>query len=445
MIEFSPYISLLTWDEAGSQVQKNDPELYRIIDKIGPSADLKLYKMTYHFGDTIYADGKFHVPDDMSNSTIPLAHASIPISVKQELAYQPMPLGFLLTKSLEVYRTLGTKISPIAHRNRGLELGIWETFSPPVPNIVTAGARSIFMLPKISDNYYHNRLKAVGVKSKAPINYFDQHQVFIEIAHHASKEDPWKCDILFFDETWKKRIFNNEKWKDFKLFLFEKGFSHSQTQRVIGTFETALNNFFKKIQTSRIKYAPHTIDLFKHLLLILSGSVPAFKPIEGNNDAAPVTSIYNAYLNIYDLKNYYPTIVYADYLNLEKDDAVYYSLKTQAHLETGGHQRQLDTFKKELIELIDLVERFTAELKSGNLGEGNEYLLSLFNKVRFTYFHYDNCSEYGILNTSIMHTLDSRLCFTPTLGNDRIFSDRNPFVGGCVKVSTRNGNCVDDS
>ena len=435
-----PLISELTWKTARHLVADADPVLCSLIDEINPSEAFKLYKIHYRYGDTIYAHGAFYVPDTQGAS-IPIMASNAPDFVKEGLSYQSMPLGFIVKKSIEIHRVFGKKISPVAHRSHGLELGIWEMFAPIVPNIVTAGARSIFLLPKISDKVHHSRLRVCGVRSQPASHYFDQWRIFQEIANYREANqneggsEAWECEILFFDGLWKKHIFSDDRWKNMRLFLTEKGLNHTQSALFTETFEVSMNNFFEIIRRKSLKYSPRTIDIFKHLLLILNGSAPAFKPVENNENIAPVSKIYETYINVYGLKNYYPTMVYADYFNADRGGAVYYSLKAFSHLETSGNGRKRDTFKKELIELVDFVEHFSEELSAGNLGAESQYLANLMKKTVFNYFHQSNDNDYGVLHPSKLAEMDKRLIFSPLGNNDSVFSDRNPFVNGCIKIS----------
>lgn len=157
---FNPPVEELTWLEARSSFAQADPSISKIIDDISPDNSFKLIRIRYPYGAIIYELGKFFVPTT-EGDILTLDHAKVPLFIREALSYSSVPLGCITSNSFEAFKQVGDHISPVSHRKTGLDLGIWEAFMPASPFTVTAGSRSVFMLPKITDTNGHKKLKKI--------------------------------------------------------------------------------------------------------------------------------------------------------------------------------------------------------------------------------------------------------------------------------------------
>src|SRR5207302_10084921 len=135
----------LDWKDVCQSVEQLNPQLAKIINSISLKTHHKLIKATYSFGDLIIKEGRLCLPIENEK-------------LYTQLNYSPIPLALLLNKSAEVFiENSANPPLPLNILHPGDFFGTFETVnfmmnkqSSPVWN-VSAGARSTFMLPKISD------------------------------------------------------------------------------------------------------------------------------------------------------------------------------------------------------------------------------------------------------------------------------------------------------
>jgi hypothetical protein len=132
----------------------------------------------------------------------------VPDRIKQQLNYSFLPLAILLDRGVEVYSELDDRIFSLVCFSHGFNLGIWEAFGSPSPFSVSPGARSLFMLPRITNAEKYKHLRQYGVGLPAPVNSFEQHADFVKIANHKNFSQPWVCEILFFSAQMATRYKN---------------------------------------------------------------------------------------------------------------------------------------------------------------------------------------------------------------------------------------------
>jgi hypothetical protein len=433
-------IKVVDWDsESREAILKADSELCAIIDGLKiEEQHFKLVRIRVPYGATLYERGIFYIPS--KKGMIPLQNASfdmgLPEEIKKALLYQTVPLGVVTKNSFEVFREAGDHIFPLAHRKNGFELGIWETFSPPSPFTITAGARSIFLLPKINDINGYKRLKKYGAKTPRPSTVFEQWYNFCEIANHSSFSEKWYCEIYLFTEDWKNNMLSNPAWSPFYNYVLRKGLAHTEPERIKTNYDIVLTNFSSFLQSKRIKKDPYIMETFKHLLAIANGILPAFKVVK-NSSSIPAKGIAETYIEGYGLKSYVPTMMYADYFDANSNDVAYYSLQVPTFLSNNTRDNDKGTTKNDLIELIDLVDHFMRELTSNRLGQGSEYLIKLFGKVEFNFFHNDEDLDHGIYSTKDMAKEDADLIYKFTPSENEEFCYRSTFVRGCIRISNK--------
>ena len=146
-------LEMLDWSDVREAVQKVNPRLVNIIDNLKLSPQHKLIKATYAFGDLIVKEGHLCLPIQESK-------------LYTQLNYSPIPLSLLLNKSSEVFVQNHDSALPLNRLQPGNFFGTFEAVNfmmhKPAASIwhVSAGARSIFMLPKISDLSGIKRLRA---------------------------------------------------------------------------------------------------------------------------------------------------------------------------------------------------------------------------------------------------------------------------------------------
>ena len=140
---------ILNWDSARELLNPINPDLTSIIDQINPDSSFKMVKHTLSYGDYIVDNGKFNLNPDS-------AHL---------IDYSSIPLFLSLEKNLEVFVTNQDRVIPLNVLEKGELIGLFETtnamFNIPqqAPWSVSAGSRSLCLLPKIADRLKYQKLK----------------------------------------------------------------------------------------------------------------------------------------------------------------------------------------------------------------------------------------------------------------------------------------------
>ncbi len=164
-----------------------------------------------------------------------LTDVEIDKKIQSNLNYSPIPLSLLLNKNSEIFLCEGERTIPLNILKPGLLFGIFETVdfmfdrqSSPVWN-VSAGLRSVFMLPKINEfsgikrlrNHYHLSLDT-------QLKYLNQHwQVFKEISHTPLFSLPRKVKFFFLQNPGlpKNKILSG--WNSTIFYLNKAGNKHN--------------------------------------------------------------------------------------------------------------------------------------------------------------------------------------------------------------------------
>src|SRR5579872_2005741 len=154
-----PNVEELTWKSARKYAIKGCQELYKILDEIDPSDQFTLLRVRYPFGSTIMHDDAVYITYNGNNS-IPLSDPEVPQKLKDKLGYRSIPFGMIIKNPAEVYRETNDRVFSVelSDPNKGMEVGIFEYFGLTPCYSVSAGARSLFMIPKISETRHHNKL-----------------------------------------------------------------------------------------------------------------------------------------------------------------------------------------------------------------------------------------------------------------------------------------------
>jgi hypothetical protein len=256
-----------------------------------------------------------------------------------------LPLGILVKGSTEVYRDFADRIFSLGFFTNGLNIGIYELFGPPAPYSLSAGARTIFMIPKISEMGAHRKLKYVfNVRGNPPKELFDQWHLFKELARNF--KNLWECEIYFLTSRWVEEMPNKLGWLRFKNYLLEKAWKQTEYARNRTVFEVSWKDFCEVVADKGLPVNPYLIETLRNLIFIAQGALPAFTPARDNSVAGPTPDLQRAYIEGYGLKLYVPTLMIPWHFSLNEDIAVYYSLQSPTALEVFPKSRNppLDQF-----------------------------------------------------------------------------------------------------
>lgn len=168
------------WQQVRDRVAKVNPVFAKLIDDVSPDKTFPLYLAYYPYG-TLVDDARTPLLPRDDGSVYRLTKDEAPAEVFKHLGYGQYnaPLGILLDKQMESFITLPGEQNPIP-KITSLP-GTISPFSPLLSKkdssmyatnnlmAVSAGARSVFMLPNIGCMGNHTNLQRdFGIKSLPP-------------------------------------------------------------------------------------------------------------------------------------------------------------------------------------------------------------------------------------------------------------------------------------
>ena len=339
-----------------------------------------------------------------------------------------MPLTFILNKSVEIFFESEERVMPSKLLSNGVTFGLWEAFDPTPDDFVrkvwniSAGARTIFMLPKIADAIAHARLKRhYGINAYAPKKLLDQHDVFYDLAHHSANENAWYCDVLFFEGGWLEAKEDNMSSLKLHKYWLQEAWNQSYNCRTQMSYDVAWEIFSKEVSRRNWKPKPYIINTIKHLMAIGEGIFPGLAPTGNNDNNAPVNFIQHAYVNNYQIKQA-PIIMCPHHLK-SRERPVYYSLSLPTLLEYAPQSYNLRSIMADMRELKTMMNLLLAATK--------------VDKVNYEFFHSDEDQFSEIELASNMPQGDKNLLDYPKEFGNLKFADNSTFFHGCIRISLK--------
>lgn len=447
----SSFFQEVKWKEVKEEFKKVDPGLFDIIEDWKPSEDYKLFKVSYRYGDPIIDKGLFHVPND-AGQVLPLNSGRFPQELKDALSYSHVPLGLLTKNGQEVFIENAERVISVAFFQPGVLLGLWEslksdrTFSTRGVLNVSAGARSLFILPKVAEAGSYERLrKFYGVRLPMPRRLTDHGPIFTQIARHRDFHEEWRHEVIFFSGKWLERDEKNIHWLKFHHYLLEKAWNLSSYNRNTIAFDWIWQQFAESLTEKGLKPNTYLMDTLKQLVLVGVGAVPGFRPTHQSwkkfsvekdvSVAGPVEGLQRVYLEDYGLKSYVPTMMMPHHFSKDDDcQAIYYSLQVPTLLDSVPKARSQQSLMTELRELKTLVEHFLEDALDGLLKIEGTPVEWLVNNVSFDFFHSDQDGYDEILSSNLLSEEDPSFLKYYDTDKNRKFPETCSFVRGCVRL-----------
>lgn len=441
-------VETLNWSQARKVLCGLNKELTDIIDELNPSKRHVIYKVRYPYGSEIVKNFTFHLPDH-DGQLVSIEEIKVPSILREDLGYnyKSNPIGILLNKSIELYIEMDNRIVPFGIITPGEVFGLWKMLDVyPLSHCpprfcwgMTAGARSIFMLPQISEANAHSKLrKEFHINADKPKGFQEHHRVFTEIANSSNFPTPWNLEILFFSKTWFEKIHTMDKaWLKFNHYMFQRGWNSSEFWR--NSFIWDLT--FTRIQSYRhLKPTSYISDIVKHLFTIGVGALPGFAPAV-NDDIAPISGLQQVYLDCYQLKNRYaPSIIVPAYFNANKAvSPVYYSLQYPTAMELSPKTNRRQGVTNDLFAIKSLLNNYLLELSQHRLHLESTPIDEISKSLRFRYYHADvGEGKYSeIHNSRLLIKEDPRFSKALCDQKEKIAAINSLFFKGCVQLSVK--------
>lgn len=432
---------MLCWKDVREQAHTVNSALATKIDAIDPSADFPLVKLTYPYGSLILENGQLFLPLKNSLDRVPLNDPSVPTALREALDYNPgaAPVSLVLKNTIELFMQHDGQLSTFICYSEGDMTSLWRmldgdvSYHPDTLWNVSAGVRSIVMLPKISEKNAFNRLrKAYYLSPYSPRGFNDHWYIFREIANHKSFGEPWTVELLMFSANWFKHL-DDPAWRDLYLHLLKSTWQYSKYWRNKFVWDFT----YTEIQKRRgLKPNPYIADTVKHLISIALGSIPGHAPAVDDGQA-PISRIQDAYMNVYGLKKYYPTLMIPKLFTPKKDSrSVYYSLHFPTAIELSLKASEHSSTITDLYEVSSLISKYYDEWFALHVDRQEQPAQAMLQSVVFDYFHTDASQYVQISPVSKLAEDDSSFCQTLVDCHYHRFCVNSSFVRGCIRIAS---------
>ncbi|MDO8953527.1 MAG: hypothetical protein Q7V63_01605 [Gammaproteobacteria bacterium] len=427
----------LSWDAIRVEFAQKNATLAKIIDDLSPSKEYTLFKAKYPYGAEIVRGGNANLPNEQGQC-IGFHDSNLNAQLREKLLYNKgsTPVSMVLKNSVEIFIEVGNNTIPFYGAiPPGKIFGTWKVLNPHDSHTpaflwnMTAGARSLFMMPKISEKMKHNRLKRdFGITADTPKTLLDHWEVFSALANSAQFGETWEAEILFFPKKWFEKL-DDAKWLPFKCYLLESSWKGSEYLRNLFFWDIA----FSLIQQQRgIKPNPYIADTVKHLLGMGIGALPGFAP-SIDDTCGPIKRLEEIYSEVYQL-DYAPIIMDLHNFSSQCPRPIYYSLAYPTTTEFSPKSR-LDTSKiSDLYEIKSLLNKYLLGIFEDNLNLQLTPLSQIPKTVQYDFFHTDNQQYQSINSSLLLPKEDFNFQKTPYKSN-KGFPENSSFIKGCIRIS----------
>lgn len=433
-----------SWEEVRQEFAQVNPTLAALIDELNPPKDCYFLRAKYHYGDEILKQGIFHIPPSTGTKLLPLQPSTVDAKLYDTLGYNhgSQPMFMVLHKQLEIFMTLESRVVPFDLLKPGSFSGIWRLLDDaPASHAsiylwdMTAGARSLFMLPKISETLSHARLKKeFRFTYGKPANMLEHWEVFRHIAQGAKQRSDWQAELLLFSKGWIDRL-KDPAWLKLRYYILNYAWQETGFWRNQFTW----NLTFSRIQAlHRLKPPAHIDQTVQHLFAVATGAVPGFQ-VALNEDLAPTRLLQDAYVNVYQLKSYAPLILQPAFFKMYEPlpPPVYLSL----HYPTAiGFTYKVSERSSTIIDLSDcqvLAQTYLKEIATESLHLAYTPLGEVAQQVKFDFFHAE-ASHYNFIRQSDHIAKEDPSFMTAYADtNDREFPKNSSFLKGCIRIAKK--------
>jgi hypothetical protein len=443
-------ISVLNWKEVLPKISEVNPDLAQCMQKhANILKDFQFFIVNYPFGEKIIENREVFLPL-AGGGGISFNDPSLPDILRDNLSYTPgldNPVGMILNKESEFFKSIDERIVSYQVAKAGQLIGFAHIIDTimnkhqgkvkkatiSIWNLV-AGARSAFVLPKISENGSHaNLLKQYGINVEKPTTYTKHSNVFRAL--NAAVEPRWVQPVLYFPKQFSHSLKTDQQFLPIYHELASiHRLGYSIWHNAYPKFESDINYVFQKAKVNG--FSAYAVNIVKHLYLIIAGGAPGFAPTT-DESMLPKKLIETAYTSedSYGLTEYWPIIIQPK--QFDNKEILYYSLSVPSLIHYNP-----ETFKgKTSIALLSEVADVLARCQEYILKEFDDKDSSLYeaaSKAQFSFYHDDpNPDKNGnaIKNSALLPKEDPRF-YKKGWG----FPFRSSFVRGCIKIEPYQDN-----
>ncbi|MCL5260964.1 MAG: hypothetical protein M1561_04710 [Gammaproteobacteria bacterium] len=437
-----PYLQTVYWKDIRDKIFATNPDFALLVDELSPGKDYPLYLAKYRYGDVIVDEGICRIPLPETGELVLASDSRLPADVRSGLGYcaPRFPPGVVLKNSIQLCLTPKINYVSWLKYPQGVIFALWKYLTPeanfhPVKIFnITAGVRSIFMVPNIGDAKFHKNLRLKHNLPNLPLpKSLNEHwPIFTALTNSKMSQCNWYTELLFFSEKWAQKFnSSDENWVrlcNFLLKLVAKGTDFWRNKMLF-------DHAFSCAQANKnLKPNPYIADTAKHLIMLCLGVLEAFAPALNDNDA-PVSLLQKIYLEDYGLKDYVPTIMLPSQFSTKiPGKQAYYSLIYPTTLEFSPKSRKFVNNLYDLRELKHVANRIFEEIIEDKLGLDGTPVKDVMEKTRFDYFH-SKKDRYGEIRlTNEMSIEDPDLIKSLAATKNKEFAQNGAFVRSCVRL-----------
>lgn len=430
-----PHIETLTWDQVRPDILKLRPDFISVLDDYKIDSSYRFYKVRYPFGTHILEEGVFYLPNE-EGKMLPLE--AFPEPMRTDLAYNAPghPSGIILEKALEQYIMLNERIIPFYVLEPGFLIGIASLLDRLSANAqgfynafsmweITAGARSVFLLSRISDSQSYKSLqKKYALQTMQPEHSNDHWHLFRELAEKESS--PWAAEVIFFPEKLMVEL-QSKAFAPLLVFLQVENRRPFTFWRNQFSWQATLSHIER---LKHLKYSVHLLDTVKHLLAMALGALPACQP-STTEHCVPLSLLQKIFVEEYKI-DYQPTII--EPAHFKGLDPVYYSLNYPTSVEYSAKSSLTSTNIADLDQLHIILDKFLKALSQGELNFTHSLLQRIAMETRFNFYHSHNENYSDILSIDDLLQSDPRFTMQQSL-NQLEFPKNSTFFKGCIGMN----------
>ena len=432
-------LETLYWKDIREKIKVFRPALVAIVDNLSPEKKFPLFKASYPFGADIVKNGTVYLPD-IYGKIQPIGHPNIDANVQSQLQRRELPVSLILKNSAEIYKDMPDRIVSGYLLKTCDFLGLWGHLDPSGSDYIRwawnlfSGARSIYMLPKISDAMKHKELtRKYGISFQIPKSHNDHWKTFVELSNSAAFPENWQSEILFFSDAWFNAAMSDSAWKDFYIFMLEQAWNESEYWRNQITFDMTWESFIYDITYKNRKPNPYLKQIVKQIIRIGLGVASGMTIADNKDICGPTTELQKIYLNDYKLTNYIPTIMHPHMFFNTDTHPIYYSLQHPNLLETTSISHKLSSVLGAIPEINSLLEAFY-EKNRALITTDHQPTYRFCSSVECDFFHYKADKKNKIFATNKLPLEDKRFIQYPENCSNKKFADTSQFLKGIVRL-----------
>jgi hypothetical protein len=425
------------WQDVRTQVHKVNPDLAACIDAVSPDQSLYFYRTRHPFGFNLVRHGYYQLRHPQGE-TVSIVDPRVPAQLAHDLSFNlhSNPLSLILSGSVELYLEMRKQVVPFALSKQGALISSWRASNPetsqhpPFLWNVSSGARSLFMLPSISENISHKRLcKRLGMHHSKPSGFMDQHALFKAMSESEEGLSPWSCEMLVFTRAWSERLVSDPAFSPLYDYILKANWVHSEHMRHLFIWDCM---FSLIMEENNLAPMPTTVDTVKHLFSLAVGARPGFTPAM-DDEVGPVHAIQSAYKAHYRL-DYAPIMMCPGFFDRTHNDPIYYSFNYPTTPFVSQKKNAKSNTICELNEAEHLMGVMVKEILSGRYRMENIALYDAAKEVKTHFFH-ANQRAGAKMCSSVLPKLDPR--FNPNRHPGLAFPSNSGFWQGAACLTSR--------